>query len=417
MTFGGYVYSALLTLLFGSAAAALALTGSKKLAHVTLFFTTCAAILYGIFFAFTNVDYQLQTTVRLAFPFIALLVYEWIIVRSLISLRRRNMQKTLLFNAAMVAAAAPLVCTKIFAHMVPFPVLTFGITYVSMRMLDICFSIKDGVVEDVPFVEFATFLFFFPTLSAGPIDRYRRFDRDWQHVRTRGEILQDVDGGVHRLVVGFFYSHVISILIWHYWLQYAMLGTSLIDHVSFAYAYTLYLFFNFAGYSAIAIGFSYFFGIHTPENFDKPFLARNIRDFWLRWHMSLSFWFRDHIYTRFVYAGMKGKWFGNERTLSYCAYMLTMILMGLWHGFTFGYLLYGIYMALLLIGYDVFHRWHRAHRHSIPFAIPRWISVPLSVFITFHFVCFGLYIFSGQTMTNSPATATEIFFSRSVLQW
>ena len=64
--------------------------------------------------------------------------------------------------------------------------------------------------------------------------------------------------------------------------------TGLTDGISYMYAYTLYLFFDFAGYSAFAIGFSYLFGIHTPENFNRPFLAPNIRDFWNRWHISLS---------------------------------------------------------------------------------------------------------------------------------
>ena len=72
------------------------------------------------------------------------------------------------------------------------------------------------------------------------------------------------------------------------------------------YAYSLYLFFDFAGYTAFAIGVGYLFGIHTPENFQRPFLARDIRDFWNRWHISLSWWFRDHVYMRFVMAASDG---------------------------------------------------------------------------------------------------------------
>lgn len=72
-----------------------------------------------------------------------------------------------------------------------------------------------------------------------------------------------------------------------------------------------YLFFDFAGYSAFAVSFSYVFGIHTPENFRSPFAAQNIRDFWDRWHISLSSWFRDHVYMRFVMAATKHYWFNS----------------------------------------------------------------------------------------------------------
>ncbi len=67
------------------------------------------------------------------------------------------------------------------------------------------------------------------------------------------------------------------------------------------YAYSMYLFFDFAGYSAFAVGVSYLLGVQTPMNFNKPFAARNIKEFWNRWHMTLSFWFRDYVFMRFVF--------------------------------------------------------------------------------------------------------------------
>ena len=84
--------------------------------------------------------------------------------------------------------------------------------------------------------------------------------------------------------------------------------------LSYMYAYSLYLFFDFAGYSAFAIGFSYLLGVHTPENFNRPFLSRNIKEFWTRWHITLSFWFRDFIYMRFLLTAFKKKWFRRQDT-------------------------------------------------------------------------------------------------------
>ena len=128
------------------------------------------------------------------------------------------------------------------------------------------------------------------------------------------------------------------------------------------YGYSLYLFFDFAGYSAFAVGFSYLLGIHTPENFNRPFLARNIKDFWNRWHMSLSTWLRDHVYMRFLLAAVKGRWFTGKYTASYLGFFLTFGLMGLWHGIEPYYLLYGLYHGTLLVGHDLFTRWNKRRR-------------------------------------------------------
>jgi membrane protein involved in D-alanine export len=158
------------------------------------------------------------------------------------------------------------------------------------------------------------------------------------------------------------------------------------------YAYTFHLFFDFAGYSAFAIGVSYFFGIHTPENFDRPFLARNIRDFWNRWNITLSFWFRDHVYMRFAFVAMRGKWFKNKNAIAIRGYYLSFGLMGLWHGFEPNFVLYGLYHGTLLSGYDIFSRWNK--RHQVWGSGPFWTAA--SVLLTFHAFAFGLLIFSGH---------------------
>src|SRR5206468_5930932 len=120
---------------------------------------------------------------------------------------------------------------------------------------------------------------FFPTISSGPIDRYRRFTADWRKRRTRAEFLLDLNHAVHRLFRGFFYKFIVAALIKQYWLDRAAEGAGFGALVSYMYAFSLYLFFDFAGYSAFAIAFSYLFGVHTPENFNHPFAARDIRDF------------------------------------------------------------------------------------------------------------------------------------------
>jgi membrane protein involved in D-alanine export len=158
------------------------------------------------------------------------------------------------------------------------------------------------------------------------------------------------------------------------------------------YGYTLFLFFDFAGYSAFAIAVSRLFGIQTPENFDRPFLARNIREFWTRWHISLSFWFRDHIHMRFLLTAAKGKWFAGKHTANYLGLILTFGLMGVWHGLAWHYIFYGLYHAALLIGFDWFARWNKERKLWGDSSTWRFAGIAL----TFHSFAFGLLLFSGR---------------------
>jgi membrane protein involved in D-alanine export len=240
---------------------------------------------------------------------------------------------------------------------------------------------------------------FFPTISSGPIDRYRRFEADWNASRSRAKFLQDLDGAVHQVFTGFLYKFILAALVSRYWLDRAEAGHGLWHLVSYAYAYTFYLFFDFAGYSCFAIGLSYLLGVNTPRNFNKPFLARNIREFWDRWHISLSTWFRDHVYMRFVLAATKGRWFKGRYTASILGFYLAFGLMGLWHGTQWYYLAYGLYHATLLSGFDVFSRWNKKRK--------LWGDGPLwrvaATLITFHLICFGLLMFSGRLAARGAA--------------
>ena len=295
------------------------------------------------------------------------------------------------FHLALVFALAPLVAAKYLIHPTPDIAFGFGISYLTFRALDAVFSIHDGVIKTLSLPQYLAFLLFFPTLSSGPIDRYRRFATDWQRRRTRAEFLNDLDTALQHVFRGFLYKFILAALIQTFWLAHVAHGHGW-NVVSYMYGYSLYLFFDFAGYSAFAIGFSYLLGVRTPENFRLPFLAANIRDFWTRWHISLSFWFRDHVYMRFLLAAAKGKWFKGKHTANYLGLFLTFGLMGVWHGTATHYLLYGLYHATLLCGYDWFARWNKQAK--------RWGDSPawrlLNVVLTFHVVCFGLLLFSGR---------------------
>jgi len=318
---------------------------------------------------------------------------QWLIARIFIKVSELG-YSTLCFWTAILSSLSVLLLSKFspFSHSIFFQLLNFvGISYATFRSLDVLIAIRDKTITKLPLVQYFAYLLFFPSISSGPIDRYRRFSTDWERSRSRTDFLSDLDASIELLFRGLLYKFLLASLIQHYWIRHIAHSRSFLSNLNYMYGYSFYLFFDFAGYSAFAVCFSYLLGVRTPQNFNLPFLSSNIKEFWDRWHISLSWWFRDHVYNRFVMAALKAKWFKNRLVASYLGFFLTMGLMGLWHGEKLHYIVYGIYHALLLCGHDLFVR--TAGKRAF-FRSRLWQKV--SIFITFNAVCFGLLIFSGR---------------------
>ena len=162
--------------------------------------------------------------------------------------------------------------------------------------------------------------------------------------------------------------------------------------LGYAYAYGIYMFFDFAGYSRMAVGAAYLLGVRTPDNFDKPFVSHDVKEFWNRWHITLSQWLRDYLFSRLLMRGIKGKWFPDKLTGACCAFLVNMLVMGAWHGFALHYLLYGLYHGVLLALTEVYQKkssFYKKHKQD------RWYRA-LSWFVTLNFVMFGFLLFSGK---------------------
>ena len=154
-------------------------------------------------------------------------------------------------------------------------------------------------------------------MSSGPIDRSRRFNEDLYNVRPKEDYLNLVGDGLFRIVLGMVYKFVLAAAFYQgmTYLGNPITGTDWTGStLAYMYCYGFYLFFDFAGYSLMAIGMGYIFGIVTPDNFKKPFISVDIKDFWDRWHITLSHWFRDFVFSRFMMASIRGKWFKNKLT-------------------------------------------------------------------------------------------------------
>ncbi|WP_026695621.1 D-alanyl-lipoteichoic acid biosynthesis protein DltB [Peribacillus kribbensis] len=328
-----------------------------------------------------------------AYSFIAYVIWEIILVSVYIRYRSKQ-NSSLVFYLAIFLSIIPLLLIKILPAFELNNWFGFlGISYLTFKNVQMVIDIRDGSLTSLTIKEQLSFLLFFPTISSGPIDRYRRFKKDIGTVPSREEYHELLYMGINKIFLGFLYKFIIGFLINSKLISTLFIQNhTLLSDISYMYLYSLYLFFDFAGYSNFAIGFSYIMGVKTPENFNLPFLSRNIKDFWNRWHMSLSFWFRDYVYMRFAFLMQKKKWIKNRFTISYLGYLLLFLLMGVWHGLELHYIVYGLYHALLIISFDWFARKNKKYSF---WKKNKWTHA-ISIVITFHFICFGFLIFSGR---------------------
>ena len=286
----------------------------------------------------------------------------------------------------------PLVINKVFAltslHLLAF----IGISYMSFKTIQIVLEISDGLIkEKISVKDYLQFLLFFPTVSAGPIDRSRRFLKEINDVMPRKEYLELAGDGVYRIVLGLFYKVVLSTYVYQILLALSNTGT-VVYSIKYMYLYTLYLFFDFAGYSLMAVGSSNILGIQTPMNFNKPFLSVDIKDFWTRWHITLSTWLRDFVFSRVLMQVIRKKWFKNRLHNATYAYMVNMLVMGFWHGLSVSYIVYGFYHGVLMAGFEVYQKKSSFYKKN---KNKNWYKL-LSWFVTMNLVMIGFFIFSGE---------------------
>lgn len=332
-------------------------------------------------------------------PLAVFFVLQWLIAILYLAYRQsaKGQNKAWVFYLAVALAITPLVLVKANPYLsltnpLGTPIGFMGISYLTFRAVGTVIEIRDGLIKKIHLLDFISYMLFFPTLASGPIDRYRRFTADLHKALPRREYASLLVEGIEHIFRGFLYKFIMAYLINRYWLQPLTDLQEFGATVQYMYAYGLYLFFDFAGYSAFAVGVSYILGVKTPENFQRPFLAKNIKDFWNRWHRSLSFWFRDYVYMRFVLDSAKKKRFKNRLTSSYVGYILLFGMMGVWHGTQLHYIAYGLYHATIMIGYDLLER----RKKTLRFWGQGLFWDALGILITFNFVMFGFLIFSGR---------------------
>ncbi len=328
--------------------------------------------------------------------FIMFLLGEIILINSYLEIRDRTDNK-FIYYLVLFLSMLPIIITKVSVKSIYGPIGFIGLSYLNFKAIQMIIEIYDGTIKEIKFSTLVYFIIFFPTLSSGPIDRYRRFE---ENINTKIEKEDYINNylfeGLKKIIRGVGYKFVIAYIINTLWMSKIPTDITFLNSLNYMYAYSLYLFFDFAGYSSFAVGTSYIIGIKTPENFDKPFLSKDMKEFWTRWHISLSRWFGDYLYSRILLNSMRKKRFKDRFRASHFAQMITMLTMGVWHGLEVFYIIYGIYQGSVLVLTDILQRkskFYKKHKKE------KWFQ-RVQVLINFHVACFGLLLFSGYLFTH-----------------
>ena len=282
---------------------------------------------------------------------------------------------------------------------VPRVFLPIGISFYTFQILSYVIDLYRGKVSPQrnP-LRFLLYASFFPQLIAGPIVRYATIENE---LVQRQEHLEDICEGLKRFILGLGKKLIlanqaaaISELI--YTGNPEIYGTAMYWLAALCYSFQIY--FDFSGYSDMAIGLGRIFGFHFPENFDHPYLAESLTDFWRRWHISLGTWFRDYVYIPLGGNRVRaGRWMLNV--------MLVWALTGLWHGAGWNFVFWGMLNGLMLIAEKRFLlRWMER--------VPGWVRIVFTfLFVTISWVCFNL------TDITRLRLALEMMFSLHRTDW
>jgi alginate O-acetyltransferase complex protein AlgI len=282
-----------------------------------------------------------------------------------------------------------------------------GFSYIAFRLIHVLRDRQTGRLPELSLAEFGTYVVFFPALAAGPIDRAERFAQD---LRQEFRLTQDETlAAGQRLVLGLFKKFVIADT-----LALVALNDALATQVRTTgwmwlvlYAYTFQIYFDFSGYTDIAIGIARLVGIKLPENFAAPYLKPNLTQFWSSWHITLTQWIRSYFFNPF------NRWIRGYKsipawTMILLGQLATMLIIGLWHGVTVNFIFWGLWHGL---GLFIQNRWSDFAKTRFNTESPRLKSALQvgGVLLTFHFVALGWVFFA----LSEPDLSWSVFLALS----
>lgn len=281
------------------------------------------------------------------------------------------------------------------AYQIPAFVVPLGLSFFVFEFIHYAIDVYHGKASKTGPFQFALFIMYFPTLVCGPIKRYQPFNDQTINIGSfKKTYLYE---GMSRILIGMFKKVVIADQMTPFADYLLHPATSTPSQLWIGmYAYAIKIYFDFSGYSDIAIGSAKLFGYTVPENFNNPYLKKNIAEFWNNWHMSLSSWIRDYVY---IPLG------GSRGSIAFAARnnLIAMAISGLWHGAAWHFVIWGLYHGVGLAVLRYYRMWKQKLLPS-SFAEAaaagsggRGLFAPVrhgaSVLLTFHFVAVGWIFF------------------------
>ncbi len=289
-------------------------------------------------------------------------------------------------------------------------VLPVGISFYTFQTLSYTIDIYRSRLEPTRnFLDFALFVAFFPQLVAGPIERavnllpqiQKRREVSWEKVNSGAWLM--LWGLFKKVVIA---DHCLPVVNAVFDSGATPTGPEVLMA---SYAFGLYAYCDFSGYSDLARGTARLLGFELMLNFNLPYYTESLRDFWRRWHISLSTWLRDYVYVPL----------GGNRTHGLRNLWLTMVLCGLWHGAGWNFVLFGVYHGTILVLYRISTPW-RERRLSFHTRAGRRLWQVASIIITFHVVSLGWPLFAGRSIGRTLELWTLLFTNFELgltLQW
>ncbi len=289
--------------------------------------------------------------------------------------------------------------------------LPLGISFYTFQTLSYTIDVYRGKVQaERSFINAAAFVVLFPQLIAGPIVRYSDIQRE---LRNRTITPGMLEQGMEEFVIGLAKKVLIANNVGALWTEIETLGFSSVSTPLAwlgALAFTLQIYFDFSGYSQMAIGLGRMMGFNFPQNFDNPYSSKSITEFWRRWHMTLSSWFREYVY---IPLGGNRKGYKRQLFNMFVVWACT----GFWHGASWNFVLWGLYYFVLLAiekaGYLNFLQKHRAfaHVYTLFAVVIGWV-----LFAITDFAGLGVYfsrLFVPSSLAVAGKTVSVVYYLRN----
>lgn len=293
-------------------------------------------------------------------------------------------------------------------------IMPLGLSFFTFKLISYCIELYRGTISATrDFIAFSSYIAFFPTIVSGPIDRPQHFLPQLNKVR-RFDYAMATDGCkqvLWGLLKKMLIADSLAIFVNDCWSS-GFQNQSTLTLVAIMLLYPLQMYMDFSGYSDMAIGIGKIMGMKVAKNFKYPFFGRNIAEFWRNWHMSLTSWMTDYIFIPLSLSWRKWK-----KTGTCLAIFVTFVLVGLWHGANWTYVVYGSYHGLLFVPLMISGAFTRNTEISLNRkGLPKLLEAG-KMLLTYLLVAIGLIIFGLPSMSDVCNYFTCIFTNYSLGGW